>query len=44
VPCVVESELRNLGFLDPGADNLHLAQGTRIEIPFWMMEGIRGNK
>lgn len=44
VPCVVDTELHNLGFLDPGADSQHLAPGTRLEIPFWMMEGMRASK
>ena len=44
VPCQVQEDLPNLGFLDPGSDNQHLARGTKLELPFWMVEGLKSNK
>merc|ERR1712098_248615 len=44
VPCQVESDLKNLGFLDPGSDNPDLARGSKMELPFWMVEGLRSNQ
>jgi hypothetical protein len=44
VPCVVDVELPHLGFLDPGADAPHLAAGTRLDLPYWMLDAMRGSK
>jgi len=44
VPCQVESDLKNLGFLDPGSDHPDLAKGSKMELPFWMVEGLRSNQ
>ena len=43
VPCKVEKDLPALGFLDPGSDNADLDQGSRLELPYWMAEGLRSN-
>ena len=40
----VESDLKNLGFLDPGSDNPDLMRGSKMELPFWMVEGLRSNQ
>ena len=44
VPIETESELKNLGFLDQGADNVDLARGTKLELPFWCVEGLKSNQ
>jgi hypothetical protein len=44
VPCIVDVELPHLGFLDPGADAPHLAAGTRLDLPYWMLDAMRGSK
>jgi len=44
VPCQVDSDLKNLGFLDPGSDNQDLARGTKLELPLWMVEGLAANQ
>ena len=44
VPCQVESDLKNLGFLDPGSDNQDLGRGTKLELPLWMVEGLTDYK
>ena len=44
VPCQVQEDLTNLGFLDPGSDSQHLPRGTKLELPFWMVEGLKTNK
>ena len=38
VPCNVEKDLKDIGFLDPGSENVDLAQGTKLELPYWMVE------
>ena len=38
VPCYVEKDLKDIGFLDPGSDNVDLAKGTKLELPYWMVE------
>lgn len=38
VPCHVEKELKDVGFLDPGSESADLAKGTRLELPYWMAE------
>ena len=38
VPCFVEKELKDVGFLDPSSDSADLASGTKLELPFWMVE------
>ena len=38
VPCHVEKDLKDIGFLDPGSDNVDLAMGTKLELPYWMVE------
>ena len=40
VPVEVETDLKNLGFLDQGADNMDLARGTKLELPYWCVEGL----
>ena len=44
VPCEVETDLKNLGFMDPGSDNPDLARGTKLELPYWCVEGLRSNQ
>ena len=44
VPFQVESDLKNLGFLDPGSDNQDQGRGTKLELPLWMVEGLTDNK
>ena len=44
VPCRVETDLPNLGFLDPGSDSVTLARATRLELPLWMVEGLTANQ
>ena len=44
VPCQVQEDLTNLGFLDPGSDSQHLPRGTKLELPLWMVEGLKSNK
>ena len=44
VPCEVETDLKNLGFLDPGSDNQDLARGTKLELPYWCVDGLRSNQ
>ena len=36
--------MKNLGFLDPGSDHPDLAKGSKMELPFWMVEGLRSNQ
>ena len=43
VPCLVEKDLKDIGFLDPGSENVDLAKGTKLELPYWMVEGLRSN-
>ena len=38
VPCYVEKDLKDIGFLDPGSDNVDLVKGTKLELPYWMVE------
>ena len=38
VPCLVEKDLKDVGFLDPGSESPDLATGTKLELPFWMVE------
>ncbi|XP_023349041.1 DNA replication complex GINS protein PSF3 [Eurytemora carolleeae] len=44
VPCSNPLELKDLGFLDPGSDDKHLAQGSKLEIPYWIVDGMRAGK
>jgi GINS complex subunit 3 len=44
VPCSNSTELKEMGFLDPGSDHHHLAQAAKLEIPFWMLDGMRSGK
>ena len=38
VPCHVEKDLKDIGFLDPGSENVDLPKGTKLELPYWMVE------
>ena len=38
VPCCAEKDLKDIGFLDPGSENVDLAKGTKLELPYWMVE------
>ena len=44
VPVITETDLKNLGFLDQGADNVDLVKGTKLELPFWCVEGLKNNQ
>jgi len=44
VPSEINVELKNLGFLDPGSDDPHLTIGTKMELPYWMVEGLRSSR
>lgn len=41
VPCVAATELADIGFLDPGSDRSNLPAGTKLELPYWVVEGLR---
>ena len=36
--------LFSAGYLDPGADSEHLAEGTKMELPFWMARALTSRK
>lgn len=40
----ISTDLPNLGFLDQGADSPDLARGTKLELPYWCVEGLVSNK
>jgi len=44
LPVEVLDNLDDLGFLDPGSDNRQLQRGTKLELPYWMVEGLRSGK
>merc|ERR1719309_1830519 len=44
VPVEVTEDLPDVGFLDPGADNKDLMRGTRLELPYWCVEGLRSGR
>jgi len=44
IPVEVREDLPDLGFLDPGADNKELKRGTKLELPQWMVEGLRSGR
>eukprot|EP00088_Acartia_fossae_P029093 TRINITY_DN29912_c0_g1_i1.p1 TRINITY_DN29912_c0_g1~~TRINITY_DN29912_c0_g1_i1.p1 ORF type:complete len:204 (-),score=29.54 TRINITY_DN29912_c0_g1_i1:175-786(-) len=41
VPCISNAGLPGLGFLDPGSDEPDLPSQAKLELPFWMIEGMR---
>jgi len=44
VPCMSGGELPGIGFLDPGSDHKDLAPNVRLEIPYWIVDGMRSGK
>jgi len=44
VSCVVETPLRGLGFLDSSYDAQDLAQGTKMDLPFWIVKDLAGRR
>lgn len=36
VPCRLEVQIHNLGFLDPSSEGEHLASGSKQELPYWL--------
>ena len=44
VPVEISTDLPNLGFLDQGADSPDLARGTKLELPYWCVEGLKSNQ
>jgi len=44
IPVEVREDLPDLGYLDPGADCKDLKRGTKLELPQWMVEGLRSGR
>jgi len=44
VPCVSNATLPRIGFLDPGSDETDLGAGTKMDQPFWILDGMRVGK
>ncbi|KAK3742741.1 hypothetical protein QZH41_018959 [Actinostola sp. cb2023] len=36
IPCKLEVQIHNLGFLDPSSQGEHLAAGSKLELPYWL--------
>lgn len=36
IPCKLEVQIFNLGFLNPSAENQHLTAGTKLELSYWL--------
>lgn len=36
VPCTFQTQVKDLGFLDHGAESEHLEAGTKMELSFWL--------
>lgn len=41
LPVEVTEDLPDIGFLDPGSENNDLKKGTKMELPFWMVDGMK---
>nr|SVE70131.1 EOG090X0G8U [Eubosmina coregoni] len=44
VSCKVEVGVPKLGMLDQSADSEHLKQGSKVELPFWMVPTLHAKK
>lgn len=42
VPCTFETQVKDLGFLDHGAESENLEPGTEMELPFWLAKELCG--
>ncbi|XP_040185212.1 DNA replication complex GINS protein PSF3 [Rana temporaria] len=44
LPCRLESGLARLGFLDKGGDTENIPEGSKMELPLWLVKGLYDNK
>ncbi|MEE6500222.1 hypothetical protein FKM82_003709 [Ascaphus truei] len=44
LPCCVQSGLPRLGFLEKGGDNDSIPEGSKLELPLWLVKGLYDNK
>ncbi|CAN2389301.1 DNA replication complex GINS protein PSF3 [Pristimantis euphronides] len=44
LPCRLETDFPRLGFLEKGGDNDHIPEGTKMELPLWLVKGLYDNK
>lgn len=40
VPCRFEVAVNKLGFLDPSSESPDIAQGTKLDLPFWLAQSL----
>ncbi|KAK2155766.1 hypothetical protein LSH36_232g04066 [Paralvinella palmiformis] len=40
IPCTFQTEVLNLGYIDPSLDSSNIPKGTKLELPFWLAKAL----
>lgn len=40
IPCTFQTEVFNLGYIDPSLDSRDIPKGTKLELPFWLAKSL----